>query len=380
MDKIYRVFISSTFKDLQEERREIIQTLLELDCVPTGMEMFHASDDTQWELIKKVIDSCDYYIVIISGRYGSIDPKTQKSYTQMDKDIGELPFHQIDNLAKLQKFIELVEKKHVKYWRTPEELAKQVLLSIHKIVETHPRAGWIKGGKPTVVEKKNSSRHGDITWLTPGIMPKRIELSYSGLVEITNIILGSGLTSILNFFDLSHEDIKLGAAKIQIADGINIGGYNVKREKYSTSYRFFRPFSGVLTLEMDPEFWDSFYLRFERNFREKCLDNEQREEYNASGIREAGSIFSGACCAALSYMVNGMVKIAQIESTAAILRRYQSDDTVFFEGHRSVLFQSQKINTYFTTDLTSINQLVHFYKKDMSIRSERKSHSAYIDR
>jgi len=63
MEKKYQVFVSSTYKDLTEERQEVIQALLELDCIPVGMEMFPAADDDQWTLIKRLIDDCDYYIL-----------------------------------------------------------------------------------------------------------------------------------------------------------------------------------------------------------------------------------------------------------------------------------------------------------------------------
>src|SRR6476646_59466 len=82
-DKRFQVFVSSTYLDLKEERQEVIQALLELNCIPSGMEMFPAADEDQWTLIKKVIDDCDYYLVIIAGRYGSLSP-TGKSYTQME--------------------------------------------------------------------------------------------------------------------------------------------------------------------------------------------------------------------------------------------------------------------------------------------------------
>lgn len=81
--KRYQVFVSSTYEDLREERQEVIQALLELDSIPAGMELFPAADDDQWTLIKKVIDDCDYYIVIVGGRYGSIS-STGISYTQME--------------------------------------------------------------------------------------------------------------------------------------------------------------------------------------------------------------------------------------------------------------------------------------------------------
>jgi hypothetical protein len=36
------------------------------------MELFSAADEDQWSLIKGVIDDCDYYVVVIGGRYGSL--------------------------------------------------------------------------------------------------------------------------------------------------------------------------------------------------------------------------------------------------------------------------------------------------------------------
>jgi len=61
MDKRYQVFISSTFTDLADERRRVIQTIIEMDCIPAGMELFPATDEEQFEFIKRVIDDCDYY-------------------------------------------------------------------------------------------------------------------------------------------------------------------------------------------------------------------------------------------------------------------------------------------------------------------------------
>ena len=83
MEKRYQVFISSTYADLQEERQEVMQALLELDCIPAGMELFPAANEDQWTLIKRVIDDCDYYMVIVAGRYGTVGPDGV-SYTEME--------------------------------------------------------------------------------------------------------------------------------------------------------------------------------------------------------------------------------------------------------------------------------------------------------
>jgi len=81
----HQVFVSSTYADLQEERGRVIQTLMEMDCIPAGMELFPAVDEEQFEFIKKVIDDCDYYLLIIGGRYGSTTEEGV-SYTEEEFD------------------------------------------------------------------------------------------------------------------------------------------------------------------------------------------------------------------------------------------------------------------------------------------------------
>ena len=86
--KRYQVFVSSTYQDLVSERKEVIQALLELDCIPVGMELFPATNNDQWTLIKELIDESDYYILIIGGRYGSLN-KDGISYTQMEYEYAK---------------------------------------------------------------------------------------------------------------------------------------------------------------------------------------------------------------------------------------------------------------------------------------------------
>lgn len=165
MEKIYQVFVSSTFQDLQEERKEVMQALLELDCMPAGMELFPASNDDQWTLIKRVIDACDYYLLIIGGRYGSTNDGG-KSYTQMEfeyaletgkpiisflpKKPEDIPTGKCekdpDKQEKLERFKELAQKKLVKYWESPEQLGSIVSRSMIKLIKDFPAEGWVRAG------------------------------------------------------------------------------------------------------------------------------------------------------------------------------------------------------------------------------------------
>ena len=82
MEKVYQVFISSTFTDLQDERKQVSDTLAKAGFIPAGMELFPATDQKQLEFIKRIIDRCDYYVVIVAARYGSLDG--DKSFTEKE--------------------------------------------------------------------------------------------------------------------------------------------------------------------------------------------------------------------------------------------------------------------------------------------------------
>jgi len=76
MKKKYQVFVSSTYKDLIEERYAVMRVLLDNDCIPIGMEQFPASDMSQMAYIEKMLEDCDYYILILAGKYGSVAQNT----------------------------------------------------------------------------------------------------------------------------------------------------------------------------------------------------------------------------------------------------------------------------------------------------------------
>src|SRR5258708_3495251 len=82
-----QVFVSSTFQDLIDERKKIMQALLELDCFPAGMEMFPAANEDAWKLITRTIERSDYYCVVLGGRYGSTDA-SGLSYTEHEYDLA----------------------------------------------------------------------------------------------------------------------------------------------------------------------------------------------------------------------------------------------------------------------------------------------------
>ena len=84
MKKKLQVFISSTYKDLQDERQAAVEAVLSTNNIPAGMELFKAGNNSQWETIKRWINDSDVYMLILGGRYGSIEPTSKKSYTHLE--------------------------------------------------------------------------------------------------------------------------------------------------------------------------------------------------------------------------------------------------------------------------------------------------------
>lgn len=167
-DKIFKVFISSTYKDLKEHRNKVIEAILKMEYLPVGMEMFNASSDEQWKVITDTIDDCDYYILILGKRYGSVmkkEPEEGMSYTEREfryalehripymgfliSDDANIKASNIesdpDKLKRLNDFRKLVEDNGtVNYWNNADELAGQVRSSLESEIQNHPRNGWVR--------------------------------------------------------------------------------------------------------------------------------------------------------------------------------------------------------------------------------------------
>lgn len=162
MQPKYQIFVSSTYEDLKEERDIVIKAILEIGHIPVGMEMFSAADEEQWELIKRQIKDCDYYIVILAHRYGSLDGDI--SYTEKEYDfassinIPRIGFvidekaewdrsrcdTESNKIEKLNNFKNKVKSRVINFWKDKNDLYAKVAISLGKQFTVNPQVGWIK--------------------------------------------------------------------------------------------------------------------------------------------------------------------------------------------------------------------------------------------
>lgn len=169
--KKLQVFVSSTYLDMIPERQAAVDAILRAGHSPAGMELFAAGDETQLETIRRWIDDSDIFMLILGGRYGSIEPKSGKSYIQLEYEYAierQIPFFaavmseswldqkvqaagkdaiELTHGLKLAEFRKIVTGKTSRFFHNVDELKLIVLESLLNIERTYDLAGWIKGSE-----------------------------------------------------------------------------------------------------------------------------------------------------------------------------------------------------------------------------------------
>jgi hypothetical protein len=96
-----KIFISSTFRDLKEEREKLHISLKKAGLESLGMEFFVAEPSTPKEVCLREINNANLVLLLISDNYGTKDKETGKSYTQLEFDTAQNA--KIETLGFLQK-------------------------------------------------------------------------------------------------------------------------------------------------------------------------------------------------------------------------------------------------------------------------------------
>ena len=174
MKKKLQVFISSTYTDLLNERQAAVEAILAAEHIPAGMELFAAGNKSQMEAIKRWIDDSDVFLIILGGRYGSIEPESGKSYVQIEYEYAlsrnkacfayvihddELKrrgdqnyekFRETCNGDKLENFRKtLIGKRIVRFWSNVGELKYEINRSLTgqsltELLKEKKLRGWVK--------------------------------------------------------------------------------------------------------------------------------------------------------------------------------------------------------------------------------------------
>jgi Domain of unknown function (DUF4062) len=169
-NKKYQVFLSSTFLDLEGERKKVFTSILKMGHIPIGMESFPAAGEDQLTFIKRIVDGCDYYVLIVAGRYGALSP-SGKSYTEEEYQYALSKKKQIlvflhgnpeslsagssekepKNRQLLEDFKNMVSKNRmVDHWHSADDLTTKILAALNNAIQLYPALGWVRGSQDKV--------------------------------------------------------------------------------------------------------------------------------------------------------------------------------------------------------------------------------------
>lgn len=172
INKKLQVFVSSTYTDLIEERQAAVQAILDAGHIPAGMELFKAGK-SQMQTIQKWIDESDVYMLILGGRYGSIEEESGLSYTELEyryalsknmpvfaivledsflftkaASLGKDTIFEKDNTDKYNFFKNFVKKQIVKFINNIEQISSTIKSQINDIInDKYDLCGWIRNDK-----------------------------------------------------------------------------------------------------------------------------------------------------------------------------------------------------------------------------------------
>jgi hypothetical protein len=181
-----QIFVSSTYGDLIAERLSAIEAILAAGHIPAAMEQFTPGDETAWEKIKRWIDESDAFMLILAGRYGSVEPTSGKSYVQLEYEYArekKKPFFALvvsaaarevrikthgpavledANHAAQKSFEQQVLADHCGFWSDTKDIQASVFRKLPEWAQRDHLVGWVRGdqaaGSATLHELARLSR------------------------------------------------------------------------------------------------------------------------------------------------------------------------------------------------------------------------------
>lgn len=154
--QLFDVFLSSTLRDMKEERHQLTHALLRTDFRPVHMETFPATRKRADQLIREMVLVCDYFVLLLGRQYGSIVRGSEVSFTELEYDqaraagIPVLAFLlEVDDENTLEPQIarfraKVREDVVCQFWSETHELIQLVTQALVYESRNSPSPGWVR--------------------------------------------------------------------------------------------------------------------------------------------------------------------------------------------------------------------------------------------
>jgi len=156
-----------------------MEAILAAGHIPAAMEQFSPGDETAWEKIRSWIDESDGFILILGGRYGSIEPSSGKSYVQLEYEYaiekkrpffslvvskehhkklvrdGGFKFDEREHPVEYAQFKRMVTERLSRFWSDPKDIQSAIFQKLPERVQRDDLVGWIRADEAPSAEVTN---------------------------------------------------------------------------------------------------------------------------------------------------------------------------------------------------------------------------------
>lgn len=145
------VFLSSTFEDMKEYRKAIIDRIIKRSMVPICMENWGANANKVTSVITDEVKKADIYLGIFGTRYGYVDENTNMSMTEIEYREALASNKPIlvyiaknakddittgDNSQKMLELLTEIEKERIVYYfNSIDQLGEQVFADLERYIK-----------------------------------------------------------------------------------------------------------------------------------------------------------------------------------------------------------------------------------------------------
>lgn len=171
---------------MKAERQAAVAAVLAAGHIPAGMELFTAGDKGQVDTIKNWIRESDVFMLILGGRYGSIEPDSQKSYIHLEYEYAAkqkkplfaivMDDHAMEekvkregravleqaNYGKFVDFRNMVKNKIVRFFRDEKDIRLAILEKLNEMSKLHHPGGWIRAEEVDALKAQNDQLNDQI--------------------------------------------------------------------------------------------------------------------------------------------------------------------------------------------------------------------------
>ena len=154
---------------MKEERQSAVEAILKSGNIPAGMELFTAGNESQLQTIMRWIDESDIYVLLLGGRYGSIEKSSGLSYTEVEYDYAisqKKPYFSIvikdealdakvksmgkdaiekDEPKKLKDFRDKVLSNMSSFYSENKDIKLAIHETLQDFKERYIFSGWVSG-------------------------------------------------------------------------------------------------------------------------------------------------------------------------------------------------------------------------------------------